>query len=123
LTLTNSTVQYEPCVVSFIDVLGFRNLLQTRSAAQIEYVLRQLKQFAEPRESKGAPRPKGARVLSRTFAFAVSDAIVRVRAYDTKYHDGAFFSELYDLLHAQMDLLISQLFRLLSLDVLCDSCH
>ena len=45
------------------------------------------------------------RSYSRAFAFTVSDAIVRVRAYDTQYHDGAFFYELYDLLHAQVGLI------------------
>ena len=53
-----------------------------------------------PRHSMGA-----VRLYSRAFAFTVSDAIVRVRAYDTQYHDGAFFYELYDLLHAQVGLI------------------
>jgi hypothetical protein len=32
---------YEPCIVSFIDVLGFRNLLKTRHAHDIRDVLLQ----------------------------------------------------------------------------------
>jgi hypothetical protein len=45
------------------------------------------------------------RLRSRAFSFTISDAIVRVRAYDTQCHDGAFFNELYDLPHAQVGLI------------------
>lgn len=100
-----SPVRYEPCVISFIDLLGFRSLLESRSAAEIHGLLRQLERFTRPPEE---PLPRSmdeVRLHSRAFAFAMSDAIVRVRAYDTQYHDGAFFWELYDLLHAQIGLI------------------
>jgi hypothetical protein len=103
--MTNSTIQYEPCVVSFIDVLGFRSLLATRSADDIYGLLKQLEQFTRPDEDEPPRSMDEVRLYSRGFAFAVSDAIVRVRAYDTQYHDGAFFYELYDLLHAQVGLI------------------
>src|SRR5665213_2249356 len=103
--MTSSTIRYEPCVVSFIDVLGFRSLLATRSAADVHGLLRQLEQFTSPNEEKPPRSMDEVRSQSRAFAFAVSDAIVRVRPFDTQYHDGAFFWELYDLLHAQIDLL------------------
>lgn len=94
---------YEPSIVSFIDVLGFRNLLETRHAHDISDVLLKLREFTAPLEER-FPRPvKDARILSRAFADSVSDAVVRVRVYDTQYHDGAFFHELLDLLHAQIE--------------------
>lgn len=46
---------------------------------------------------------KDARLLSRAFADSVSDAVVRVRVFDTQFNDGAFFHELLDLLHAQVE--------------------
>ena len=103
--MSNSTIRYEPCVVSFIDVLGFRNLLATRSANDIHGLLKQLEQFTRPDEEDPPTSTGEVRLYSRAFAFIVSDAIVRVRAYDTQYHDGAFFYELYDLLHAQVGLI------------------
>ena len=48
--MSDSTIRYEPCVVSFIDVLGFRNLLATRSANDIHGLLKQLEQFTRPDE-------------------------------------------------------------------------
>ncbi|MFQ6755537.1 hypothetical protein V6Z72_14420 [Cereibacter sphaeroides] len=94
---------YEPSIVSFIDVLGFRNLLATRHAHDIRDVLMKLREFTAPFEER-LPRPvKDARTLSRAYAESVSDAIVRVRVYDTMYHDGAFFREMIDLLHAQIE--------------------
>jgi hypothetical protein len=103
--MTNSSIQYEACVVSFIDVLGFRNLLETRSAAEIYTLLSQLEQFTRPDQEAPARSMDEVRLQSRAFAFTMSDAIVRVRAYDTQYNDGAFFYELYDLLHTQMGLI------------------
>jgi hypothetical protein len=71
---------YEPCIVSFIDVLGFRNLLETRHAHDIRDVLLQLRAFTAPVEELPTRRMKDARLLSRAFADSVSDAVVRVRS-------------------------------------------
>lgn len=90
---------YEDCVVSFIDVLGFRELLG-RPASEVLRTLRILRHFATPRERSTPRRMKDVRVTSRAFAESVSDAVVRIRVYDTQYRDGAFFHELLDLLHA-----------------------
>jgi hypothetical protein len=94
---------YEPCIVSFIDVLGFRNLLETRHAHDIREVLLQLRKFTAPVEERPTRRIKDARLLSRAFADSVSDAVVRVRVFNTQFKDGAFFHELLDLLHAQVE--------------------
>lgn len=94
---------YEPCIVSFIDVLGFRNLLETHHAHDIRDVLLKLREFTAPVDEPPTRRMKDARLLSRAFADSVSDAVVRVRAFDTQFNDGAFFHELLDLLHAQVE--------------------
>lgn len=93
---------YEPCIVSFIDVLGFRDLLDTRHAHDIRDIMLQLREFTTPDEVEKPRRVKDMRLYSRPFSDSVSDAVVRVRVYDTQYHDGAFFNELLDLLHAQI---------------------
>lgn len=93
---------YEPSIVSFIDVLGFRDLLATRHAHDIRDIMLQLRKFTTPDEVEKPRRMKDARLFSRAFADSVSDAVVRVRVYDTQYRDGAFFHELLDLLHVQI---------------------
>ncbi len=93
---------YEPCIVSFIDVLGFRDLLATRHAHDIRDIMLRLRKFTTPDEVEKPRRMKDARLYSQPIADSVSDAVVRVRVYDTQYRDGAFFHELLDLLHAQI---------------------
>lgn len=93
---------YELSIVSFIDVLGFRELLTTRHAHDIRDIMLKLRKFTSP-EAYGRPRRmKDARLYSQPFADSVSDAVVRVRVFETQYRDGAFFHELLDLLHAQI---------------------
>jgi hypothetical protein len=75
-----------------------------RARNDIHRILKHLEQFTRPHESELPASVDMARLHSRVFAFGLSDAIVRVRAYDT-YHDGAFFNELYNLLLAQIDLI------------------
>jgi hypothetical protein len=93
---------YEPCIVSFVDVLGFRDLLATRHAHDIRDIMLRLREFTTPDRIEKPRRMKDARLFSEAFSDSVSDAVVRLRVYDTQYHDGAFFHELLDLLHAQI---------------------
>lgn len=92
---------YEPGIVSFIDILGFRALLGTRSASEIQKLILNLREITASEEPP-AQRMKDVRLTSRAFADSVSDAVVRVRVYDTQYADGALFQELLDLLHIQL---------------------
>ncbi len=92
---------YEPAIVSFIDVLGFQALLNSRTPADLHNVILDLREFTTPDELP-ARRMKDARLSSRAFAESVSDAVVRVRVFDTQYADGALFNELLDLLHIQI---------------------
>ena len=96
---------YEPCVVSFIDILGFRNLVETKTANDVFEIISGLEKFAQPDDYTPPRKMKEARYSSRAFAQSVSDAIVRVRPYDTQISDGALFLEIYDLLLAQIDLI------------------
>lgn len=93
---------YEQCIVTFIDVLGFRSLINERSAADIRHVLATLRTSTEPPREPPPRHSDEIRLQSQAFAVAVSDAVVRVRVYETQYSDGAFFLELLDLLHAQI---------------------
>lgn len=94
-------IAYECCIVTFLDVLGFREIVRSRSACDVHKIIKQLERFARPAEIEDIDEPK---VMSRVVVQSVSDAIVRARIFKTEYHDGAFFLELVDLLHAQIEL-------------------
>lgn len=98
-------VNYEPCIVTFIDVLGFRSLLARRSPGEVHAVMNLLREVTRPEDEPDLKPTRMAevRMFSRAFAESVSDAVVRVRVYDTQHQDGALFWELLDLLHAQID--------------------
>jgi hypothetical protein len=96
-------IDYEPCVVTFIDVLGFKALLENRAAGEVHAVLHVLRDGTRPADEPPPRSMDEVRLRSRAFAEAVSDAVVRVRVYDTQQRDGALFWELLDLLHAQLD--------------------
>lgn len=102
--MNTSGVQYEPCVVSFIDILGFRDVIKTRPAEEVYGIIKTLQKFTFPDEDEPARSMDEVRLYSRAFAQSVSDAIVRVRPFNTQYRDGAFVHEILDLLYAQIEL-------------------
>ena len=91
---------YEECIVSFIDILGFRNLLHRNSAAEIRQILHIFRQHAEPYYDEPAD-PGERRLMSEVKMEVVSDAVVRARTFHTDYNDGALFHELLDLVFIQ----------------------
>ncbi len=96
-----NAADYEPGIVTFIDVLGFRAMLTNRSAGDIHNIILSLREFTTP-EVEHFHRMKEVRLSSRSFVESVSDAVVRVRVFNTQHSDGAFFHELLDLLHIQI---------------------
>lgn len=99
-------IKYRPSLVCFIDVLGFRALLKNNSAHEVHKVLSRLKETTKP----GNHYDISDKEVSQPHWFQVSDAIVRVRHYDTKFRDGALFHELFDLGIAQANLAQSGVF-------------
>ena len=97
------SVFYEKCVVSFIDILGFKEVVEQRSADEVYQIMQLFKRHSDPEEEKIRSMDE-ARMTSRAWAQSVSDAIVRVRTADTQYRDGAFVRELLDLVHIQIEL-------------------
>ncbi|GGG68992.1 hypothetical protein GCM10011415_15390 [Salipiger pallidus] len=94
---------YERCVVTFLDILGFRSLLGRKSAEEIASDLVKFRKFTEGDEPHQPRRMKDYRLQSEVRAEIISDAIVRVRTTETQYQDGPFVWELLDLLHIQID--------------------
>lgn len=106
--MTNYSEQgYERCIVTFIDILGFRNLLKTKQADELASVVNALRRFTAGDGDHEDP-PSGmdeVRLHSQAYSESVSDAVVRVRTVNTQYSDGAFVYELTDLLHAVIECL------------------
>lgn len=94
---------YEVCLVTFIDVLGFRGLLKTRSGAEVAKVLRIFRQASRAPDRVSATRSDEHRLCSETSAEIVSDAVVRIRTTQTQYPDASVVYELIDLLHIQIE--------------------
>lgn len=99
----HTTIEYELALVSFIDILGFRQMLETESAQSVYNALISLTEFNKSAldDSDVFQEPGSERMISRSFVSTVSDAIVRVRPFQTHYRDGALFHELSDLAFAQ----------------------
>ncbi len=93
---------YESCIVTFIDILGFRFLINTRPSKEIVEIIEKLRDFTKPPPAHIPTSSDEMGLYSEAFSEAVSDAIVRARTYETQFGDGAFFRELNDLLIAQM---------------------
>jgi hypothetical protein len=95
--------EYEECVVTFLDVLGFRALLRSESADQIAKILNILRSVSKPDTPLEVTRSDEFRIQSEAVQEIISDAVVRARTLNTKYRDGAFIWEIIDLLHIQIE--------------------
>lgn len=94
---------YEVCLVTFFDILGFRALLGRQSAAEIRETMSRFRRLSKGADVAPVRRMKEARVQSQVLAEIISDAIVRVRTTETQHQDGALIWEIIDLLHIQIE--------------------
>jgi hypothetical protein len=95
-----ANVEYRKALVTFIDVLGFRDLVSTKSPAEVRKIVRLVQNFGA--QDKTDNDDKKHENWTRTFAF--SDSIIRIRPFDSDYRDGSLFHEIIALVHAQAEL-------------------
>ena len=94
-----ATVRYRPAVVTFLDILGFREQVErSRDATEITHILQRLRHFSNVEDREETSIDRGYEV-TRSIAF--SDSIIRVRFYDTDFSAGALFHEILNLVHLQ----------------------
>lgn len=93
---------YQECIVSFLDILGFRNLIEKLTAREIRQRLEIFRRFSRPDESEKPGKYYGQGIFSDPGHEIVSDAVVRARPIRTEVRDGPLVLELIDLLHIQM---------------------
>ncbi|MBL4795961.1 MAG: hypothetical protein JKY50_00955 [Oleispira sp.] len=94
---------YEECIVTFLDILGFRALLNSKSSTEITEIMTTFRRLSEPEEVEKVTRSAEVRLNSEACAEIISDAIVRVRTTETQYSMGPLIWELLDLLHIQIE--------------------
>ena len=85
---------YKKSIVTFIDILGFKSIVKKSTAEEVNKILDLVKQATKPNET------------SAHRAIVFSDCVIRVS--DIKPNEpfiDHLFSELYALLHAQVELI------------------
>lgn len=94
---------YEKAIVSFIDILGFKELIDNSTAEEVKTVLEFVHKFAKPECEDEEDYEFYAEAIS------FSDCVIRVRktekGLNSKYPLGLVYCELHDLLLAQMMLI------------------
>lgn len=100
----SSDVSYVKSLVTFLDVLGFRSMINTRSASDIYKILNHVSEYAGNNQDIRFEN----QVDLEPDCIQFSDAIVRVNKVESGINDvspfGVFFWEVLGLVHAQIEL-------------------
>lgn len=97
---TKRRVEYQKSLVTYLDILGFENLIQTKSAGYISRVLRLVREAIRP-DSEDA-RLFGIQYQSFSDLTVVTSAVAATESVPGS--SGLVFWELLGLVHAQADL-------------------
>lgn len=99
--MSKTETGYEECIVTYLDILGFRSMLESQTPREIAQTLEEFRWITKPSklESKREPKEVGEESVVRVEI--ISDAIVRARTTKAMYQGGYLFWELLDLLHIQ----------------------
>lgn len=93
---------YEECIVSFLDILGFRSMLDSAHPEKIARAIEAFRRASSADESETEREPHEIGKESVVRVETVSDAIVRARTMEARYQAGYLYWELLDLLHIQI---------------------
>jgi hypothetical protein len=94
-TLNPKPVRYKRSIISYLDILGFRELIQTRSAGEISQILRILAESVQP----------GSMFKKEKIQFTkFSDTVIRSIPESRRYPRNFLF-ELRSILHSQIALI------------------
>lgn len=97
---------YEFAIVTFLDILGFHDLVMVTDAAVVNSKLEAIEHFTRPISPPPTDDPDDT---YEPIILQFSDAIVRIRRVQTKWNQqlpiGLVFHELLDLVHAQGELI------------------
>jgi hypothetical protein len=103
---TKAPLSYRPSLVTFLDVLGFRETVKNLTCEQVGSILDQVERFTDARRNPNEDDDLDEDALDlMANVVAFSDSIVRVRPIDTEWHYGALWSEILSLVHVQGELI------------------
>ncbi len=95
------TAHYENAIVTFIDILGFRDIVLNSSCTDVESILERIEYFTDA----GERDPDYAHFSIDPAVYTFSDSIIRIRPIERygnrHYPVGLLFHELLDLVHVQ----------------------
>jgi hypothetical protein len=93
--VTPKPVRYTRAIISYLDILGFRELIETRSAGEISQILRILAESVEP----------GSIFKNEKIQFTkFSDTVIRSMP-ESRHYPRNFLFELRSILHSQIALI------------------
>ena len=93
--ITPKPVRYTRAIISYLDILGFRELIETRSAGEISKILRILAESVEP----------GSIFKKEKIQFTkFSDTVIRSMP-ESRHYPRNFLFELRSILHSQIALI------------------
>ena len=96
------STDYEECIVSYLDILGFRSMLEKDAPGEIAGLLEVFHEESMPNESESTREANNKGEKSVVRVEILSDAIVRARTRGGPYQGVLLFWELYNLLQIQL---------------------
>jgi hypothetical protein len=100
-----SPINYENAIVTYLDILGFRDIVSKLSADEVSKILKAVEYFNTP-----PTLSKDSNDLAyKPIIFILSDTIIRVRPLERednrKYGVGLLLAEMLDIVHVQGELI------------------
>lgn len=93
---------YREAIITFVDILGFKNIIQKSTAEDVLKILKKIEHFSDLKESSD-----GEDFAPKIIQF--SDSIIRIRPLESKanleFRYGSLFHELNDLVIMQGELI------------------
>lgn len=93
---------YEECIVTYLDVLGFQGHINEKSADEVKRILDVFRRVAQPQTFEGEAHD-GIDARTEARIEILSDAIVRARPIANEYRYGVLAHELLDLQYIQIE--------------------
>jgi hypothetical protein len=98
-------VEYEPMLVSYVDILGFGELIRTKTAGEISRILRIFNEMTAPPNLKSHRHIPD---LPQQEQVSFSDLIMTCTPLGKRGNRGIVFNQFLRLIHAQSILLIDE---------------
>lgn len=102
MTSFDEDPNYEECIVTYLDVLGFRTLIAEKSAEEVQSILNRFRRSAQPYKFDDEAFDMELARMNANVEI-VSDAIVRARPIKNDFRYGVLAHELMDLQYTQID--------------------